>query len=464
MHQAVQQPATEAAHSVPVTLPAVGRDTPAAERRQLTVMFCDLVGSTALAGQLDREDLREVIRAYQQTSAEVIQRFDGHIAQYLGDGLLVYFGWPRAHEDDAQRAVRAGLDIVEAIRQLQTRLEQQQGVRLAVRVGIHTGPVVVGEMGIGSRQEQLALGETPNIAARLQGLAAPNQIVIGERTRWLVGGAFDCADLGVQDLKGVAAPMPVYAVRGESLAESRFEARTVTGLTPLVGREEEMSLLLQRWAHARANKGQVVLLVGEPGIGKSRLTQAVREHIASEPHIRLQYQGSPYYTNSAFYPIITQLERAARFERDDTPVQKLVRLEALLAQSSEHIVEVAPLLAALLSIPIDERYSPLNLTPQRQKEKIIVALVDQLIGLARHQPVLFLWEDVHWSDPSSLEVLDLVVHRILNVPVLVLITYRPEFVAPWTTASHVTALTLTRLSRSQVVTVVERLTGGRRSP
>jgi class 3 adenylate cyclase/predicted ATPase len=435
-----------------------------AERRQLTVLFCDLVDSTALASQLDPEDLREVIRAYQTTCAEVIQRFEGHIAQYLGDGLLVYFGYPQAHEDDAQRAGRAGLDMLTAMGTLNTHLEREKGVRLAVRLGIHTGPVVVGEIGGGGRREQLALGETPNIAARLQSLAAPNSVVIGERTRQLVGGAFDVAELGLHEFKGVPVPMRVYGIRGESAVESRFEAASAGGLTPLIGREEELGLLRQRWHQAQAGDGQVFLLAGEPGIGKSRLMQTFYERMAAEPHIQLRYQCSPYYSNSAFYPIIAQLERAARFARDEPPTQKLAKLENLLAQATERVTEVVPLIAALLSIPLGDHYLPLDLTPQRQKEKTIEALVDQLFGLARHQPVLLLFEDAHWSDPTSLDVLDSIVHRVQEARVLAVITYRPEFEAPWKAISHVTTLTLTRLSRQQGTTMVERITAGKALP
>ena len=437
---------------------------PEAERRQLTVMFCDLVDSTRLSGRLDPEDLREVVRAYQQTSAEAIQRFAGHIAQYLGDGLLVYFGYPQAHEDDAQRAVHAGLDILTAMGTLNIRLERQKDVRLAVRVGIHTGPVVVGEMGGGGRREQLALGETPNIAARLQSLAAPNRVVIGERTRQLVGGAFEVEDLGLQEFKGVAAPMRVYGIRGASTAETRFEAASARGLTPLIGREEELGLLRQRWQQAKAGKGQVVLLTGEPGIGKSRLIQTFYERTAAEPHIRLRYQCSPYYRNSAFYPIMVQLERAARFLRDEPPAQKLAKLEDLLEQATERVADVAPLVAALLSIPTGDRYPPLDLSPQRQKEKTIEAFVDQLSGLARRQPVLLLFEDAHWSDPTSLDVLDRIVHRVQDARVLAVITYRPEFDAPWQAMPYVTALPLTRLSRQQGVAMVERITAGKALP
>jgi predicted ATPase/class 3 adenylate cyclase len=458
------RPQSQPAYAPEGAASSVAPHEPAAERRQLTVLFCDLVGSTPLSEQLDPEDLRDVVRAYQQTCAEVIKRFDGHIAQYLGDGLLVYFGYPQAHEDDAQRAVRAGLDILTAMGMLNTCLEREKGVGLAIRMGMHTGPVVVGEMGGGGQREQLALGETPNIAARLQSLAAPNSMLIGERTRRLVGGAFDVEELGLHALKGVSAPMQVYGIRGESAAESRFEAASARGLTPLIGREEELGLLRQRWHQAQAGEGQVFLLAGEAGIGKSRLIQTCHEWVAAEPHIRMRYQCSPYYSTSAFYPIITQLERAARLVRDEPPAQKLAKLENLLAQATERVADVAPLIAALLSIPTGDRYPPLDLTPQRQKEKTIEALVDQLIGLARRQPVLLLFEDTHWSDPTSLDVLDRMVHRGQEARVLAVITYRPEFEAPWKAMSHVTALTLTRLSRQQGAAMVERITAGKALP
>jgi class 3 adenylate cyclase len=336
-------------------IPPAKPRAPEAERRQLTVLFCDLVDSTALAIQLDPEDLRGVVRTYQATCGEVIQRFEGYIAQYLGDGLLVYFGYPQAHEDDAQRAVRAGLGMVEAMGALPARWSQESGGRLAVRVGIHTGLVVVGEMGGGTRQEQLALGDTPNIAARLQSLAAPNRVVISEHTRQLVGATFDLEALGPQALKGVPTPMPIYGVRGERAAESRFEAASPAALPPLVGREEELALVLRRWAQARAGEGQVILLTGEPGIGKSRLLQAVRERVATEPYIRLSYQCSPYHANSAFYHITAQLEREVRFEPGDPPARKLDKLAALLAQGTTRVAEVAPLLAALLALPTGDR-------------------------------------------------------------------------------------------------------------
>jgi class 3 adenylate cyclase len=330
---ASQPPGWEAAFPQIAPRP-VSSSAPEAERRQLTVLFCDLLDSTVLASQLDPEDLREVVRAYQEVCAKVIARFDGHIAQYLGDGVLVYFGYPRAHEDDAQRAVRAGLGIVEALGQLNTRLSQEQGVHLAVRLGIHTGLVVVGEVGGGTRQEQLALGETPNLAARLQGIAAPNTLVISATTFQLLGGFFACQPLGTPLLKGLAQPLAIYRVLYESMARSRLEAAESTGLTPLVGREQEVRVLLERWAQVKEGVGQVVLLSGEAGIGKSRLVQVLKEHVASEPQAWLTpCQCSPYYQNTALYPLIDLLERVVlRFDREESAQQKLNKLEGFLVQ------------------------------------------------------------------------------------------------------------------------------------
>lgn len=437
---------------------------PDAERRQITVMFCDLVGSTPLSQQLDPEELRDVVRAYQQTCADVVQRFDGHIAQLLGDALLVYFGWPQAHEDDAQRAVRTGLGMLDAMGTLNTRLEPEKSIRLAMRVGIHTGLVVVGEMGGGGYREQLALGDTPNIASRLQSLAGPDTVVISNATFRLIEGYFTCQALGAPPLKGVAAPMQVYQVVRESTAPTRFEMATARGLTPLVGREGEVALLLRRWEQVQEGEGQVVLLVGEAGIGKSRLTQTVRERVVAVPHTHVQYQCSPFYSNSAFYPFITQLEWAAQFEREEVAAQKLAKLEALLALATERVADVAPLFASLLSTPTDDRYPPLELSPQRQKELTIAALVEQLVGLSRQQPVFCLFEDMHWSDPTSLEVLDLLVSRVQEARVFVLITFRPEVAPRWDGHGHVTLHTLNRLSHRQSVALVERVTSGKALP
>lgn len=459
-----ETPAPASAHELTPAPTEPVRDLPATSRRQLTVMFCDLVDSTPLSAQLDPEDLQEVTLAYYAACTEAIQRFDGTIANYLGDGLLIFFGYPQAHEDDAQRAVRTGLGMLEAIDTLNMRLERDYETRLAVRVSIHTGPVVVGSAGEHGQQSPFAFGQTPNIAARLQSLARAHQVVLSEHTRRLAGGAFDYEDLGVQALQGVAAPMQVYGVRGTSGVLSRFEAATVSGLTPLMGREEELSLIWRRWEQAKMGEGQVLLLAGEAGIGKSRLVRAVRERVATESHIYVMSQCSPYHRNSAFHPITAQLEHAAQLAWHDTPDQKLDKLEALLAQSIEDVIDVAPLFAALLSIPTGARYPPLYLDRGEQRAKTIEALVDQIVGLASHQPVLCIVEDVHWSDPTSLEVIDLAVHRIQDVRVLLVITYRQEFDAPWMAAMPVTTLTLNRLSRAQSMALIDQVTMGKALP
>src|SRR5262245_11166408 len=335
-----------------------------AERRQLTVLFCDLVDSTALAGRLDPEDLREVVRAYQQTCATVIQRFEGHIAQYLGDGLLVYFGYPQAHEDDARRAVQTGLGIIEAIRTLNMGLEQAQGLRLAVRVGIHTGLVVVGEIGGAGRQEQLALGETPNIAARLQGLAQPDTVVISNQTARLVEGYFSCQPLGAQDLKGVAQPLQVYQVLHTSTAQTRLDVAATRGLTPLVGRAPEVALLQERWAQVKDGMGHVIVLSGEAGIGKSRLVQVLKEYVAGEAHTRWECRCSPYYQHTALYSVIDLLQRALRWQPEELTEEKLAKLEQMLRQYRLPLEETMPRFATLLSVPLPEdRYPPRTLPP-----------------------------------------------------------------------------------------------------
>jgi TOMM system kinase/cyclase fusion protein len=432
---------------------------PEAERRQLTVLFCDLVDSTALASQLDPEDLREVVRAYQAACAEVIQRFEGHIAQYLGDGLLVYFGYPRAHEDDAQRAVRAGLGIVEAMAQLNARLGHERRVHLAVRLGIHTGLVVVGEVGGAPRQEQLALGETPNLAARLQGLAAPNTLVISATTLPLLGGFFACQALGTHLLKGFAQPLEVYQVLSESTARSRLQAAGSTGLTPLVGREQEVALLLERWAQVKEGLGQVVLLSGEAGIGKSRLVQMLTEHVASEPQAWLTpCQCSPYYQNTALYPWIDLLERVVlRFEREESLPQKLGKLEGFLVQYGLPLAEAMPLFAVLLSLPLGADYAPLAVSPERQKQKTLQALLTIMLRIAAQQSVLFVMEDLHWVDPTTLEFLSLLVDQGPTARILALWTFRPDFPTPWTGRSHLTHVTLPRLPRRQAAEMTDKV-------
>ncbi|MBI3248069.1 MAG: AAA family ATPase [Deltaproteobacteria bacterium] len=453
------------------------RDTrpDAAERRQLTVMFCDLVGSTALSAQLDPEELREVIGAYQQTCAAVIQRYEGHIAQYLGDGLLVYFGYPAAHEDDAQRAVRAGLEIIAAMAKQvpsppvgEGQGEGVVGVHgdtsLQVRLGIHTGPVVVGEIGSGAKREQLALGETPNVAARLQGLADPNTIVLSSATQRLVAGLFDCQDLGAQPLKGIATPLTLYRVLGASAAQSRLDAIMPTGLTPLVGREEELALLQRRWTQTTDREGQVVLLSGEPGIGKSRLVRELRERAEQDHAMRLEFRCSPYYQNSALYPIIEHLHRLLHWQKEDTPQTKLAKLHTTLACYRFPQADTQALFAALLSLPQPADAPPLNLSPQRQKQKTAEALIAWLVEEAERAPVYCAWEDVHWADPSTLELLGLLIDQTPTTRLFVLLTSRPEFVPPWGQHGHVSQLTLSRLGRRQVPQMIAQATRGKMLP
>ena len=439
---------------------------PDAERRQLTVLFCDLVGSTVLASQLDPEEWREVVRAYQGTCAKVIARFEGHIAQYLGDGLLVYFGYPQAHEDDAQRAVRAGLRMIEAMGQLNARLSQECGVHLAVRLGIHTGLVVVGEMGGGTHHEQLALGETPNVAARLQGLAAPNTLVISAASLPLLGGFFACQSLGTPLLKGVAQPLEVYQVLSESTARSRLEMASSTGLTPLIGREQEVALLRERWAQVKDGMGQVVLLSGEAGIGKSRLVQVLQEHVATDPQAWLTpCQGSPYYQNTALYPLIDLLERVVlRFEREESPQQKLRKLEGFLVQYGLPLAEAVPLLATLLSLPLPADYATLILSPQQQKQQTLHTLLTVMLHISAQQPVLFVMEDLHWVDPTTREFLSLLVDQGPTARILALWTFRPDFSPPWTGRSHVTQVTLPRLPRRQTAELTGRVAHGKALP
>jgi class 3 adenylate cyclase len=448
--------ATESTAQPVVGLEAKPRD--GAERRQVTVMFSDLVGSTALSARMDPEDLREVISAYQTCVAETVRRFGGFVAKYMGDGVLVYFGYPQAREDDAELAVRAGLEAIAAVGGLKSSVPRQ------TRIGIATGLVVIGDLiGSGEAQERGIVGETPNLAARLQGIAEPNTVIIADGTRRLLGNLFELQDLGPTDLKGIAGPPRAWAAVRESSVASRFEAMHASGLTALVGRDEESELLLRRWSRAKTGEGQVMLLSGEAGIGKSRLTAALLERLAAEPLTRLRYFCSPQRTDSALYPIIGQLQRAAGLTHDEAPQARLDKLDAVLAQTSTSTQDAA-LFADMLSLPNDGRYPALELTPQQRRQKTLEALISQVEALTRRNPVLMIFEDVHWSDPTSLEVLGRVVDVIATLPVLLIVTFRPEFEAPWIGRPYVSALTLNRLTQRDVIAMIDRVIGNKPLP
>jgi class 3 adenylate cyclase/predicted ATPase len=435
----------------PPTIDKSPKDT--AERRQITVMFSDLVGSTALAARMDPEDLRELISAYQRCVAETVRRSGGFVAKYMGDGVLVYFGYPQAHEDDAERAVRAGLELISAV----TELKMQ--ALLQARVGIATGLVVVGDLiGSGEAQERGIVGETPNLAARLQGVAAPNMVVIAEGTRRLLGNLFELDGLRSTNLKGIPGPVRAWAVLGVRPVASRFEAMHATLLTALVGREEEIELLMRRWSRAKAGEGQVVLLSGEPGIGKSRLTAELLERLTSEPHTRLRYFCSPQHVDSALYPIISGIERSAGMAHDDSIQMKLDKLDALLAPTVTSKEDVA-LFAEMLSLPNDGRYSTLDLTPEQRRKRTLEMLILQMQALTRSEPVLMIFEDAHWADPTSLELFDRTVDRIRASRLLLVVTFRPEFEPPWVGRPHVTALTLNRLTHRDTAAIIDPLVG-----
>ncbi len=453
--------AIAALRPAPAAVPVGPEPEPAArseaERRQVTVMFCDLVGSTALSARLDPEDLRAVIGRYHRCVAETVSRCDGFVAKYMGDGVLVYFGYPQAHEDDAEQAVRAGLALVDAVSEVEVPGQLQ------LRIGIATGLVVVGDLiGAGSAQEPAIVGETPNLAARLQALAEPNTIVIAESTRRQIGALFELADLGPQSLKGFAEPQRAWRALSENRSLGRFEALR-SGATPLVGREEEIELLLRRWTRAKRGEGQVVLLAGEAGIGKSRLTAALIERVAGEPHTRLRYFCSPQHTDSALYPIIGQMERAAGLAHDDPPRAKLDKLDALLAQSSTS-PEDAGLLAEMLSLANDGRYPILALAPEQRRARTLAALIEQVEVLARQCPVLMIFEDAHWSDPTSLEAFGRTIDRIANLRVLLVMTFRPEYAPPWIGQPQVTMLTLNRLAVGEAGTLIDRIAGNHALP
>jgi len=450
----VAQSATSAT-SAPTSPPPID-----AERRQLTVMFCDLVGSTALAARLDPEDLREVIAAYHRAVTEIVAGFDGFVAKYMGDGVLVYFGYPRAHEDDAERAVRAGLGLIDAVGRLDFK-----STKLQARVGIATGLVIVGDLiGEGSAQEQAVVGQTPNLAARMQTLAEPGAVVIAAGTRQLVGDLFEYRDLGPIEVKGVAGLVLAWEVLRPSVIASRFEALRGSALTGLVGRDEEIDLLLRRWTRAKAGEGQVVLLSGEPGIGKSRLTAALHERLAAEPHTRVRYFCSPHRSDSPLYPVIGQLERAADFEQDDPPDVKLEKVEALLRRTSDGLDETIALIADLLSLPYEGRYPALPADPQRNREMTLIALLKQFEGLVAQRPALIIFEDAHWADSTSVELLDRAIERTARLAVLMVVTFRPEFQAPWIGQAGVTSLSLNRLAQHHTASLIDGVTGGQALP
>lgn len=428
-----------------------------AERRQLTVMFVDLVGSTELSGRLDPEDLRALMQRYQAAVTEVIRDNHGYLANWLGDGAIAYFGWPSAGEDQALQAVRAGLHAVEAVGRLP--LASGSAEMLAARVGIATGQVVVGDLAeTGVGPERTVTGETPNLAARLQGVAAPGGVVIGRTTRALVGAAFELEFLGPQSLKGFSQPVEAWAVRAAHEAETRFEAPGGR-LTTFTGRAHEVGLLLDRWTQSQDGDGQVVLVSGEPGIGKSRIVRAFRDRIEGDRYRQILYQCSPHHVNSALYPAIRQLEFAAGFVAGDTPEARLDRLEDLLRQATPDVANVAPLFAALLSLPFEARYGAMGIEPQQQRIETLRALQDQLAGLAREEPVLFVLEDAHWIDPTTRELIAAIVPNLIGQRVLMLITHRPEWQDPFQGQGHVTRLNLTRLSRSQIGVMVREIAG-----
>lgn len=429
-----------------------------AERRQLTVMFCDLVGSTQLAAQLDPEDLREVIGTYHRCTAGTVARFDGFVAKYMGDGVLVYFGYPQAHENDAERAVRAGLALVESVRLLQTP------ERLRVRVGIATGLVVVGDLlGTGAAQEQAVVGETPILAARLQALAEPDTVVIAESTHRLVGHLFELMDIGFHAVKGIGQPVRAFRISRAGETETSFDARQRSAPMPMIGRDRELALLLGRWRQAAAGEGQAVLLIGEAGIGKSRIARALRDSLAEEPHRRISWQCSPYHTDSALYPVMQQIAVAAGFASGDAADRKLDKVEAFLARSGPHPQDLVPLFANLLSLP-SGRYPALELAPGQLRARTLEALLNQLLELSRQMPVLFLVEDLHWIDPTSLKLLQLVIASIERAQILLLITSRPSALLKPDAQRNVTELTLDRLSPEHTGTIIERLARGRRLP
>jgi class 3 adenylate cyclase len=432
-----------------------------AERRQLTCLFCDLVSSVELSERLDPEELRETLADYHRVCATVVRRFEGHIHDYSGDGMMVYFGFPSAHEDDAQRAVRSGLGIVEAVRQLNSRVQAELGIELHVRIGIDTGLVVAGAIDADEGMESTAaIGVTPNIAARLQALAAPDSVVVSAAAYRLIAGYFDCRELGFKAIRGISQPMAIYRVLHESGARTRLDVAAQRGLPPMQGRDGEFGRLAERWAGARTGHGGVALVAGEPGIGKSRLIWALQQHVAQSPDAYLvRLSCSPYFTNTAFYPIVQLLERVLELRPDDTVSQRLDKIEGLLAQYGLELPSVVPLVAKLLAVPFEDRYAPLDLPADRQRQLTIDALVKIALMRANYQPVLFVVEDLHWIDPSSLDLLTQLIEGVGRNRQLVVLSFRPEFAPPWPDGPGLERLDLNRLDRDASERIVTEVAG-----
>ena len=443
---------------------------PKAERRQLTVMFCDLVGSTELSTRFDPEDLGEMIHAYQDVATQVIRGYDGYIAKYMGDGMLVYFGYPQAQERDAERAVRTALGIIEAMADLNMRADWPGDVELAVRIGIDTGLVVVGEVvGEGDAQERTVVGETPNLAARLQGLAKPNGIVLGSVSRDLAGDAFDYDDLGARELKGIEGFVKAWAVRGlkeKVVGTAAGRVASDPKRTALVGRDEEVGLLRRAWQQTKAEgRGQAVLISGEPGIGKTALIETLRTQVRAEDHTRIAFRCSPYHTGSALYPVTEHLKRYLGWQPEHSDAERLARLESILSDTNLQLAEAVPLVASLLTLSLPEdRYPHVELSPQQLRQQTQDALVSWILDRAEESALLAFCEDIHWADPTTLEFLGMLLEQAPTVPILLVFTTRPDFQPPWPSRSHLTPITLARLERPQTEAMITRLAGDRSLP
>src|SRR5216683_2023074 len=461
MLRAVRQLTGDVSGTAQPAAPAGPAPQDGAERRHMTVMFCDLVGLSSLTAQIDPEDMADLIRAFQGAVAAAVTRLDGHVARLVGDGATIYFGYPRAHEDDAERATRAGIALIEAV----AELRRERGAAVEMRIGISTGLVVVGELiGEGEARERGVVGDTANLAARLRSLAKPGTIVVSEPTRRLLGKTFELKTLGPQTLKGFNSPVAAWLIVGERGNVSRFEASRSGAMTPFIGREKEIALLVERWQRAMRGEGQIALLSGEAGIGKSRVLAMLRERIGKQNHLVLRYQCSPHHVNDAFYPVIGQIWHAADFVGGEPAAVRLSKLERMVETTGLGIGEIVPYLASLLAIPTGQRYAPLDLEPSELKERTIAALIAMTIGAARQAPLLMIVEDAHWIDPTSLDLTNRLVDRLRHAPILWVTTCRPEFTAPWLGRDNVTALPLNRLERGLAVTMIDRMTSGKRLP